>query len=77
MPGIPDGAYGTELERPGARMDQDLWCARALATTPRPTFEVVEKVARTQRRLGIAPMQVRNLSTTLRQRRSEFTEQAG
>ena len=33
-PIILDGANGTELERLGARMDQDLWCARALADSP-------------------------------------------
>ena len=33
-PVILDGANGTELERLGARMDQDLWCARALADAP-------------------------------------------
>ena len=33
-PVILDGANGTELERLGARMDQDLWCARALADCP-------------------------------------------
>ena len=33
-PVILDGAIGTELERLGARMDQDLWCARALADCP-------------------------------------------
>ena len=31
---ILDGANGTELERLGARMDQGLWCARALADHP-------------------------------------------
>ena len=33
-PVILDGANGTELERLGVRMDQDLWCARALADAP-------------------------------------------
>ena len=33
-PVILDGANGTELERLGARMDQDVWCARALADCP-------------------------------------------
>ena len=37
---IPDGANGTELERLGARMDQDLWCARALADCPDLVHEV-------------------------------------
>ena len=31
---ILDGANGTELERLGARMDQGVWCARALADCP-------------------------------------------
>ena len=31
---VLDGANGTELERLGARMDQSLWCARALADCP-------------------------------------------
>ena len=31
---ILDGANGSELERLGARMDQSLWCARALADAP-------------------------------------------
>ena len=31
---ILDGAVGTELERLGASMDQDVWCARALADCP-------------------------------------------
>ena len=39
---ILDGANGTELERLGARMDQDLWCARALADCP----ELVHRVHR-------------------------------
>ena len=33
-PVVLDGANGTELERLGARMDQNLWCARALAERP-------------------------------------------
>ena len=33
-PVILDGANGTELERLGASMDHDLWCARALADHP-------------------------------------------
>ena len=33
-PVILDGANGTELERLGARMEQGLWCARALADCP-------------------------------------------
>lgn len=33
-PVILDGANGTELQRLGARMDQNLWCARALADCP-------------------------------------------
>ena len=33
-PVILDGANGTELERLGVCMDQDLWCARALADCP-------------------------------------------
>ena len=37
---ILDGANGTELERLGARMDQDLWCARALADRPDLVHEV-------------------------------------
>ena len=37
---ILDGANGTELERLGARMDQDLWCARALAESPDLVHEV-------------------------------------
>ena len=39
-PVILDGANGTELERLGARMDQDLWCARALADRPDLVHEV-------------------------------------
>ena len=39
-PVILDGANGTELERLGARMDQDLWCARALADRPDLVREV-------------------------------------
>ena len=41
-PVILDGANGTELERLGAPMDQDLWCARALADSP----DVVRRVHR-------------------------------
>ena len=37
---ILDGANGTELERLGARMDQSLWCARALADSPDLVHEV-------------------------------------
>ena len=33
-PVILDGANGTELERLGAPMDQNLWCARVLADRP-------------------------------------------
>ena len=33
-PVILDGANGTELERLGVRMDQEVWCARALADCP-------------------------------------------
>ena len=33
-PVILDGAIGTELERLGAAMDQEVWCARALADCP-------------------------------------------
>ena len=33
-PVILDGANGTELERLGVPMDQDVWCARALAERP-------------------------------------------
>ena len=39
-PVILDGANGTELERLGARMDQDLWCARALADSPETVHRV-------------------------------------
>ena len=39
-PVILDGANGTELERLGVRMDQDLWCARALADSPDAIHEV-------------------------------------
>ena len=39
-PVILDGANGTELERLGARMDQELWCARALADCPDLVHEV-------------------------------------
>ena len=39
-PVILDGANGTELERLGARMDQDLWCAHALADCPDLVREV-------------------------------------
>lgn len=41
-PVILDGANGTELERLGARMDWDLWSARALAESP----DVVHQVHR-------------------------------
>ena len=41
-PVILDGANGTELERLGVRMDQGLWCARALADCP----DVVHQVHR-------------------------------
>ena len=41
-PVILDGANGTELERLGAPMDQDLWCARALADCP----DIVQEVHR-------------------------------
>ena len=37
---ILDGANGTELERMGVRMDQDLWCARALADCPETVHRV-------------------------------------
>ena len=37
---ILDGAIGTELERLGARMDQGVWCARALAESPDLVHEV-------------------------------------
>ena len=39
-PVILDGAVGTELERMGARMDRNLWCARALADCPDMVREV-------------------------------------
>ena len=39
-PVILDGANGTELERLGVRMDQDLWCARALADCPAMVHQV-------------------------------------
>ena len=39
-PVILDGANGTELERLGARMDQDVWCARALADCPDMVHQV-------------------------------------
>ena len=39
-PVILDGANGTELERLGAPMDQELWCARALADCPDMVHEV-------------------------------------
>ena len=39
-PVILDGANGTELERLGVRMDQDVWCARALADCPEMVHEV-------------------------------------
>ena len=39
-PVILDGANGTELERLGAPMDQNLWCARALAECPDMVHEV-------------------------------------
>ena len=35
-----DGANGSELERLGARMDQELWCARALADSPELVHQV-------------------------------------
>ena len=37
---ILDGAIGAELERLGARMDQGVWCARALADSPDLVHEV-------------------------------------
>ena len=39
-PVILDGAIGTELERLGARMDEGVWCARALADSPDMVHEV-------------------------------------
>ena len=39
-PVILDGAIGTELERLGARMDQEVWCARALADSPDMVHQV-------------------------------------
>ncbi|MDE0045833.1 MAG: homocysteine S-methyltransferase family protein [bacterium] len=39
-PVILDGVIGTELERLGARMDQEIWCARALADSPDIVHEV-------------------------------------
>ena len=39
-PVILDGAIGTELERLGARMDQGVWCARAVADHPDLVHEV-------------------------------------
>ena len=39
-PMILDGAIGTELERLGARMDQDVWCARAIADNSDAVHEV-------------------------------------
>ena len=39
-PVILDGANGTELERLGVRMDQDVWCARALADCPDMVHQV-------------------------------------
>lgn len=41
-PVILDGAIGTELERLGARMDHEVWCARALADSP----DIVHQVHR-------------------------------
>ncbi len=41
-PVILDGAIGSELERLGARMDQEVWCARALADSP----DIVRQVHR-------------------------------
>ena len=37
---ILDGANGTELERLGVRMDQDVWCARAIEDCPDKVHEV-------------------------------------
>ena len=39
-PVILDGAIGSELERLGARMDQEVWCARALADFPDTVHQV-------------------------------------
>ena len=39
-PVILDGAIGTELERLGAGMDQEVWCARALADCPDMVHQV-------------------------------------
>ena len=39
-PVILDGAIGTELERLGAGMDQEVWCARALADYPDMVHQV-------------------------------------
>ena len=39
-PIILDGANGSELERLGARMDHELWCARALAECPDTVHQV-------------------------------------
>ena len=39
---VLDGAIGTEIERLGAPMDHDLWCAMALETHPQIVTEVHE-----------------------------------
>ena len=39
---VLDGGNGTELERLGVRMDQEVWCARALVDFP----EIVHQVHR-------------------------------
>ena len=39
-PVILDGANGTELEHLGARMDQEVWCARALVDCPDMVHQV-------------------------------------
>ena len=37
---ILDGAIGTELERRGVVMDDDVWCARAIVSDPEKIREL-------------------------------------
>ncbi len=59
-PIILDGANGSELQRLGARMDDDLWCARALEDNP----EVVHAVHRRYIEAGADVITTNSFSAT-------------
>ncbi len=59
-PVILDGANGTELERLGARMDQELWCARAIADHP----DLVHRVHRRYVEAGADVITTNSFSAT-------------